>query len=358
LSILHLTHEGGEAGSTVSIALLARSQRAAGHRVMVACPKGRWLGALARDAGVDFTPLEFGRIGRAAREVAALVAAHGSDVVNAHSSRDRAACRRLRITGRLAPALVMTRRGMPKSTPASALVSGFSADRTIAVSHAVARALARRGTPPWRIRLVHNAVDLERVDRMVPAHSREAARVAIGSDPGRPVIGVVARRKDHETLLRAARFVPVPMTLFCIGFVPDRQLAAMARDLAPHRVVFHSFERDVRPFYEWFDVVALAARHEGLSQALLEAMALGKAVVATDAGGNPDLIEDGVHGLLAATRNPAALGAALARLLADRALRERLGAAARQRVREEFTIERTLALTDDAYRQAMERRAR
>jgi len=358
LHILHLTHEGGEAGSTVSIALLARAQREAGHRVTVGCPPGTWLAELARDAGLAHVPVEFRSTSAAARAIRALAASGRVDVVNAHSSRDRAACRRLRLAGRLPPALVMTRRGMPMSSPVSAVLSGFAADRTIAVSRAVARALVRRGTPPWRISVVHNAVDLARVDQPVREEEREAARRAIGVEPGRPVIGVVARRKDHDVLIRALRHVPEPVTLCCVGFTPDARLRALAAAAAPHRVVFLAFARAVRPYYEWFDVAALATRHEGLSQALLEAMALGKAVVTTASGGNTDLCTDGEDSLLVPSRDSAALGAALARLLGDAALRARLGAAARARVRERFTIERTRQGTDAVYAAALRRRGR
>jgi glycosyltransferase involved in cell wall biosynthesis len=356
LSILHLTHDGGEAGSTVSIALLARAQRAAGHRVVVACPPGRWLEDLVRGAGGAFAALRFQRVGEAARDIAELARAHGVDVINAHSSRDRAACRRLRLTGRLRPALVMTRRGMPMSTPVSAALSGFAADRTIAVSRAVARALARRGTPPWRISVVHNAVDLERMDRSVSDEERGGARAALGVEPGRPVVGVVARRKDQDQLLRALPGVTTPLTVCCVGVMPDPVLAALADAASPHRVVFRPFTRDVRPLYEWFDVVALPTRHEGLSQALLEAMALGKPVLATAAGGNTDLIADGETGLLVPPRDPRALGAALQRLVSDPGLRERLGTSARRHVRSSFTIASTLAGTDAVYRRAIARR--
>ncbi len=354
--VLHLTHEGGEAGSTVSIALLARAQRDAGLRVTVGCPPGTWLAELAAEADLPHAPVAFPSAGAAARTIATLVAGGGVDVVNAHSSRDRAACRRLRLTGRLRPALVMTRRGMPMSTPVSAVLSGFAADRTIAVSRAVARALVRRGTPPWRVTVVHNAVDLARVDRPVGAAEREAAGRAIGVEAGVPVVGVVARRKDQDVLVRALRHVPGRVILACIGFQPDAALRALAGRAAPHRVVFLPFVRAVRPCYDWFDVAALPTRHEGLSQSLLEAMALGKAVVTTAAGGNTDVVTDGENGLLVPPRDPAALGAALARLLADAALRDRLGTAARRHARERHTIERTRAATDAVYAAALRRR--
>jgi glycosyltransferase involved in cell wall biosynthesis len=245
---------------------------------------------------------------------------------------------------------------MPMSSPVSAVLSGFAADRTIAVSRAVARALVRRGTPPWRVSVVHNAVDLSRVDRPVGVEEREAARRAIGALPGRPIVGVVARRKDQDELIRALRHVPEPVTLCCVGFVPDARLRALAAAAAPHRVVFVPFVRAVRPYYEWFDVVALPSRHEGLSQALLEAMALGKPVVTTATGGNTDLCTDDEDGLLVPARDNAALGVALARLLGDAELRMRLGAAARVRVRDRFTIERARRKTDAVYNAALRHR--
>jgi len=64
LTILHLTHQGGGAGSTVSIAALAAAQRAAGHRVLVGCPERSLLAALARRAGVEVRPMEFDRASR------------------------------------------------------------------------------------------------------------------------------------------------------------------------------------------------------------------------------------------------------------------------------------------------------
>ena len=363
LTILHLTHEGHGAGSSISIALLARAQRAAGHQVLVGCPDGTYLAGRVREAGAVLAPVAFDGIGSAAAAIAALLRSRSVDVVNAHSSRDRAACRRLRFARRLPQALVMTRRGMPMSTPVSAMLSGLAADRTIAVSAPVARALVRRGTPRGRVAIVHNAVDLARLDGAVTEDERARVRELLDRTDGgadaperRPVIGVVARQKDHDVLLRALEHVTTPVTLCIVGFEPDAELRDRP-SAARHRIVWLPFQRDVRAFYDAFDLVTLPSRHEGLSQGLLEAMALGKPVVTTAAGGNTDLIEDGVHGLLVAPRDARALGVGLQRLLGDRDLRRRLGASARLRVRTDFTIERTAALTEAVYRAALARRA-
>ena len=366
LTILHLTHDGRGAGSSISIALLARAQRAAGHRVMVGCPPGCWLERRLAGSGVGALPVEFGSPRAAARTVERLVRAERVDVVNAHSSRDRAATRRLRFTGRLPAALVMTRRAMPMSSPVSALLSGFAADRTVAVSRPVARSLVRRGTPPWRLRVVPNALDVERVDGVVTPQRRDEAlgwiRPGIGNresgigwlTPHGPLIGVVSRPKDHGTLIEAMRHLRTPATLVSLGFTADQYRFPIPDSRFP--VVFLPFQDNPFPFYELFDVVVLPTRHEGLSQGLMEAMALGKAIVTTRSGGNTDLIEDGAHGLLVPARDPAAMGSAIQRLLDDAALRARLGAAARTRVRAEFTIERTVAATDAVYREALARR--
>ncbi len=356
LTILHLTHEGHGAGSSISIALLARAQAEAGHRVVVGCPPGTWLEQRIKGGGrAAFAPVGFGDAALAADEIERLTWVLKIDVVNAHSSRDRAATRRLRFQRRLPAALVMTRRGMPMSTLVSGLASGLAADRTIAVSRPVARALVRRGTPPWRISVVHNAVDLLRVDRPVSADERARVETLVASHD-RPVVGVVSRRKDHDVLLRALQFVRTPITLCIVGFQPDTYLSSLVTDA--HRVTWLPFQDDVRAFYDVFEVVALPTRSEGLSQSLLEAMALGKAIVTTGRGGNTDLIDDGAHGLLVRPRDPRALGAAMQRLLEDRELRARLGAAARQRARTEFTIDRTMAGTEAAYRAALARRPR
>jgi glycosyltransferase involved in cell wall biosynthesis len=102
--------------------------------------------------------------------------------------------------------------------------------------------------------------------------------------------------------------------------------------------------------------VVLPSRGEGLSQALLEAMALGLPVVASRAGGNRDVLTHGEDGMLVPPRDADAFGAALERLLADGELRRRLGARARQTARERFSVARTAELTEAAYRLALAHR--
>jgi hypothetical protein len=357
LTILHLTHQGDGAGSTISIAGLAAAQRAAGHRVLVGCRTGSVLGSMARAAGLEVVPFEFDRPVALAKRIARLVEAEGVEVVNSHASRDRAACRLARLAGRLDAACVMTRRQMPRSLPVSVLLNGFVADCTIAVSRAVARALLRRGAPPWRLCIVPNGVDAARVDRPVSCAQVDTARALAGWRPGRPTVGVVARRKDQDVLLRSLALIEQPVTVALVGVAPEAELVALAGQAPQHAVRCVPFQPDVLAFYRLFDAVVLPSRCEGLSQALLEAMALGLPVIASRAGGNVDLVSDGEDGLLVPPRDHRAFAAALERLLGDRDLRCRLGARARRTARERFPIQRTVALTDAAYRTALAARA-
>ncbi len=145
LTILNLTHQGEGAGSTQSIFSLSRELARRGHRVLVGCPPETLLSRLVADAApLTHVPLDFSRLGTVATAVAAVVRDHDVDVVNSHASRDRRACTWLRWRGRLRQAFVVTRRTMPLTSPPELVAVGFTADRTIAVSAAVARSLRHR----------------------------------------------------------------------------------------------------------------------------------------------------------------------------------------------------------------------
>ncbi len=109
---------------------------------------------------------------------------------------------------------------------------------------------------------------------------------------------------------------------------------------------------ELGPYYERAAVVVCPSRREGYGVVAREAMAYGRPVVATAVGGLPDAVEDRVTGLLVAPRDPRALRAALDELLADRELRGRLGAAARERATERFSWEAATRATMAAYRTA------
>jgi glycosyltransferase involved in cell wall biosynthesis len=357
LTTLQLTHQGQGAGSTQSIYSLSRELAQRGHRVLVGCPAGTLLArALADTASLEYVPLDFRGTRHVAAEIARVIAQHRVDVVNSHATGDRRALTWLRWRGRLPQPFVVTRRTMPLTLPPELIAVGLTADRTIAVSAAVARALRRRLHPAGRLRVVANGIDLGRVTAEPAADDLAAAQAALGHS-GNPVVVVVARRKDQQILLRALPDLQRPITLAFVGIGPDDELArAQAAVPDRHRIVFVPFTERPLAFYRFASVAALPSRIEGLSQALLEAMSLGVPVIASAAGGNAELVYPGETGLLVPPLDPAAWTRALERMLGDDALRTRVAAAGRVLVRSEFTMARNAERTEVVYREAIARR--
>jgi glycosyltransferase involved in cell wall biosynthesis len=356
LTILQLTHQGEGAGSTQSIFSLSRELAQRGHRVLVGCPPGTLLARnVAASPPLEYISLDFSSLRGAANAIEYVIAEQQVDVVNSHATGDRRALTLLRWHGRLKQPFVVTRRTMPLTLPPELIAVGLTADRTIAVSTAVARALRRRLHPGGRLRVVPNGIDLGRVEIPPSAHELALAQAALGdSGGGRPVVAVVARRKDQQILLRALPALERPVTVAFVGIQPDAELAA-AQAAVPgrHRVVFVPFTERPLAFYRFATIAALPSRIEGLSQALLEAMSLGVPVIASAAGGNAELVHPGETGLLVPPLDPAAWTRALDQMLGDDALRARLARAGQTLARTEFTMSRTADRTELVYREAM-----
>lgn len=352
LTVMQVLHQGGGAGSVTSTLHLSLGLQRAGVAVRFVCPPGSEVEALARAGGLDVDPLPLrpGARRENAAALAALLRRRPAQLVNSQSARDREALVWLALRRRLGVPLVLTRRQMPRTFMLENWLASRAADRVVAVSRAVAAALRRKGTPARKLVVIPNGLVTDRVDRPVSPEAVESWRARIGWDPGRRTIGIVARHKDQAVVLRALADVPTPVRLVLAGVDPGGPLGALTRDVPPpHAVVCLPFGGEIRPLYELLEIVLLPSRIEGLSQSLLEAMALGKPVVASAAAGNLDLVRSEVDGLLVPPRAPAAWAAAISRLLADPALAARLGQAARHRARETFSLEHTVRRTLGLY---------
>ena len=172
------------------------------------------------------------------------------------------------------------------------------------------------------------------------AAAGEARRRALGLASDAVVAGVIgrmSRQKGHADFVAAARSVAarLPMARFllvgdgeCRPAVVRRIAAAGLED----RFIFAGAQEDIAGWLAAMDVVVLPSLWEGLPYVLLEAMAAGRAVVATRVGGIPDVVEDGVSGRLVPPRDPEALALALAALLEDAGVRSAIGIQARLRL--------------------------
>lgn len=224
-------------------------------------------------------------------------------------------------------------------TPGSVVVTPCEALARYARDHV--------GVPAERVRAVHNGVGREWLDAAATGTtSREPAPRAVTA----VWLGVMQPVKRVPALVRAAASVP-GLRLELVGDGPQRAdvVAAVASAGSGDRVRFHGFLDDPVPALRDADLLVLPSAAEACPMALLQAMALGLPVVASRAGGIPEVVRDGVDGLLVDTGDDDQLAAALRRLTEDPALRRRLGASARARVAERFTVETCVAGLVDVY---------
>lgn len=226
-------------------------------------------------------------------------------------------------------------------------------DCFVAASAAIRRMLISDGIAEDRAVTVHEGIDVDRVAAVPPVNVHEAFWLPHQA----PVIGNVAALVPHKGqryLIEAALVVvqQVPDARFIIlgeGDLRD-QLERLVRErhLEKH-VLLPGFRTDVLGCIKGFDLFVLSSLTEGLGTSLLDAMACGKPIVATAAGGIPEVVADGTTGLLVEPRTHQSLAAAIVRMLNDAALRQKMGAAGLARVRERFTVERMVAETAAVY---------
>jgi glycosyltransferase involved in cell wall biosynthesis len=225
-------------------------------------------------------------------------------------------------------------------------------DATLVNSQNVREGVLRDERPrPETVVVIENGVDLNRFKSILPLGSARH----IGRPRGVGLVANLHAVKDPELFVRAAALVAGshPDVTFALAGEGELRpyLERLVQELGMTRFVqFLGSVRDVPEFLGRLEIAVLCSRSEGLSNALLEYMAAGRAVVATAVGGNVELIEDGVHGLLVPPGDPDRLAAAIDRLLTDDTLARSLGESARRRVEQRFSLEVRTKELQDFYR--------
>jgi glycosyltransferase involved in cell wall biosynthesis len=342
------TWGGGEEWMLGSAAGLARR----GHEVTLACPGGSAIARRARAAALavvrcpfasDADAVSFARVYRHCRERRVEVTCLNMDRV-------------LRVGGTAAKLagvpVILPRRGSEFALKPGALYRltyRGVATGVIVNSRATAETLCRGidWRPAGEVHVLPNGVDLARIEAARP---REETRRALGIDADAPVlltVGELTRRKNAMLLvdrvpLLAARFPGLVVLLAGAGR-EEAALRARAAALGVTGAVrLLGFREDVPDLLAASDVLVHPSRVEGFGYAVAEAMAAGLPVVATRASSLPEIVDDGVTGLLFAPEDGDALERAVAAYVADPALRARHGTSGRMRARAEFSSERRL----------------
>lgn len=228
----------------------------------------------------------------------------------------------------------------------SRLASRWTSEFVAVSEDAASLARKTERVPEGKLRVIRNGIDVTRFEE--PAGTPASLR-SRGISVGRldPI-------KDQATLLRAVRLVVNSVPAFELDLVGDgpsrAELEALARalDLGSH-VRFLGYREDVGSLLACADFFVLSSISEGLSLALLEAMAAGLPVVATDVGGNREVVVPGDTGYLVPAQSAEALAAAMASLLADESDAGRMGGAARRRIESHFNVRTVVAQYERIY---------
>jgi len=264
-----------------------------------------------------------------------------------------------RIAGRIAgvPVIISHQHGVERNrSKVRSLLDRLTsryADVVISTCEVVKETLIKRDKiSPGKIRIVYNGVAIPNVNV-----ESSSVRRDLGIALDAPVIGVVANlrpMKGYDTFLKAARMIldEVENARFLIvgGGPLEDKLKAFASKLGIWpQTIFTGFRDDVPNLLATMDVFVLPSLWEGVPMALLEAMAMAKPVVATEVGGIPEIVIDGVTGLLVPPRDPDALAEAIIALLQDRERAEAMGRTGQERVERYFTVERMVQKTEALY---------
>ncbi len=223
-------------------------------------------------------------------------------------------------------------------------------NRAIAISEPVGKHLTEDfHITPSRVRVIHNAVDIHLLDEQYRRHSPESVKKDFGFSPKDRVVGIVARLvedKGHEYLIRAAAELLGEFPDLRILIVGDGREMASLKSLSAElgiesRVVFTGNVSDVSKPLAAMDIFAFPATwREGFGLSIVEAMTCSKPVIVSNIWALNSLIQNGETGFLVEPKRVDLLAEALRNLLADPALRSKIGAHARRAVEEHFTIER------------------
>jgi glycosyltransferase involved in cell wall biosynthesis len=354
LRVLHIDPERNWGGGEAQVFGLLRHLAARGHRNdLFAHPHGL---LFQRGTGLKITthPMVMrndldlrcvAALRRAIREV-------GYDIVHFHTKRAHSLALWLQ-RGGTRPRYVVTRRmDYPEARSwYTHFLYNRRVDGVVAISQAIRDVLIRSGVEKEKIRVICSGIDPAAFARVKTAIARPAGATMVGCLAG------LEERKGHRYLFEAAAMLKAEGLNIQYKIGGAGPLRAQLEEesvrlgLAGH-VHFLGFVSDTAEFFAGIDVLAMPSLYEGLGVAVLEAMAAGKPVIATRVGGLVESVVDDVTGILVPPRDPAALAAAIAKFARSHTLGLSMGQQGRERVRQEYSLEK-MALQNESYYRAL-----
>ncbi len=323
---------------------------------MLAVRRGELLAHAAEDAGLavtDCSPFSEADL-RAAWRLRGTIRSRCIDIVHAHTGH-AVAISALATLGTAVSLVVSRRVDFPLRRNVGTRWKYGRAAVIVAVSEAVARVLEGCGIAHSKIRVVPDGVDTQRC--VEPASRAVLKTLGVTAAPLVVQVAQLVGHKDPVNFVRALSRVrerlPAVQALL-VGEGPlrmdvEREIETLGLQTT---VRLTGYRTDADALLAAADVACLSSREEGMGSVLLDALTFGVPIAATRAGGIPEVVEDGVSGLLAPTSDPLALGDAIVRLLTDPVLHARVAADARARAGQ-FSVERMTDRTLAVYESVM-----
>ena len=361
MNVLHINEQRTWRGGEQQASYLIRGLGAKGHHAVVAGRPGS--GFLARDHGDSvLARVAAPFVGEAdlwtAYKLARVVRQYDIDLIHAHASHGHTyACLARLLARRSNVKVVVSRRMSVKPRPGPINRWKYKLpDRFIAISKKIAAVLCAYGIPESKIDIVYSAIDPTRFD------TPPIDRTELGIPSGAPLLGNVAAleaHKDQQTLLEALPSVleAVPgLHVVIAGEGPLR--STLEEQIRAHGlegvVRLIGYRNDVPAILRALDAFVLCSRQEGLGTSLLDAMICGAPVVATAAGGIPELVQHEQTGLLTPVGDSKALADALIRVLTDSQLAQGIAKEAESMIWERFTVDRMVEGNLRAYEDVLD----
>jgi glycosyltransferase involved in cell wall biosynthesis len=351
LKILHIDPERNWGGGEAQVLGLLSYLAARGHCThLLAHPEGR-LFQRSREQSIKTMPLivrnDFDL--RPVSRLRRLIRDENYDIVHLHTKRAHVLSLWLG-RGLATPKYIVTRRmDYPEAnTWYARYLYNRKVDGVVAISCKISNLLIEAGVEREKIRLIHSGIDPGPFEAAANSGDMHSGRVVIG------MAAVLEERKGHRFLFEAARRLKAQgyRIEYCVAGEGSlsRPLQEAATRLGLEREVqFLGFVSDMPAFLSQVDIVVLPSLSEGFGVSVLEAMAAGKAVIASRVGGLTELVTDTVTGLLVAPRDVEGLANAIAKLAGDRTLLQEMGRKGKDRLQANFTVEHMAKQNEDYY---------
>jgi glycosyltransferase involved in cell wall biosynthesis len=339
-TIIQIDKQSHLTGQTMRTLLEAQELHRRGYRVILACQPGSFLERSGRERSLEILPLRMNYFLPSLIKLVFFLRRERVDLINAHGYPDHFLCAVARkITG--VRVLVRTKHNhVPlKSGALSRYLYGTLTSRIVTISEHIREVMISSGLSPDQVTTIRTAINLS---QFVPREKDPRLLEELNLPAGCAIIGIVARlteRKGFKHLFEAVRLLADQgRTLRCLvvgGGASKEKIAALKNYAASlgvsEQILLTGRRSDIPDILSLLEVFILPSLAEGLGRSMLEAMAAGRAIVATTVGGIPEAIEDGKSGILVPPGDPRALAQAIG-LLLDNPLKAReLGRASRAR---------------------------